>query len=469
MRQNPRIVEDDTNLELNPETEKVLAALVRKRREGETVNDRFDVDKRDSKAIRDNLPLAAHDDIARFKDAERIALSGELAEALSGIVDPEILLEVVGIATRVAVTRASDRHSSEIRTADLDRRRSMTDIANENYLSDMAVDHLDRAMISADPEKALASAAFIFIDADGLKTVNDFSSYEQGDEFLRRIVEKLNDPRGPTRIKFAQRGVKEITFASIGGDEFGFVIKSEEPISPGLLDEIIISFQDEVREINMADLINFKSDKFLLHFAGIGEKEFAEYTPESKSLCLEAIRSRIPEGASFYASFAAGGVTFLDALRYETISKHGKKLDIKKDSYGAALEKIRAQAKGIANGIESARKTDYKNGLRNSMNATDQFRAELLSRNLESRASLARIRDLKNEIRAKIFNAEFDIQYKDTERRVVDPAKVVEARKSLNPSNLVIDLDQLQEGESFNMMEHTLKPGKVPATKKRRT
>jgi hypothetical protein len=90
------------------------------------------------------------------------------------------------------------------------------------------------------------------------------------------------------------------------------------------------------------------------------------------------------------------------------------------------------------------------------MNATDQFRAELLSRNLESRASLARIRDLKNEIRAKIFNAEFDIQYKDTERRVVDPAKVVEARKSLNPSNLVIDLDQLQEGESFNMMEHTL-------------
>lgn len=468
MPQKLEIAVDNADLELDSETGKVLAALVLKRREGERVNDRFDVDERDCKAVRENLPLAAHEDIARFKYAERIALSGELTEALSGFVDPEILLEIVGIATRVAVARASDRRSSEIVTSYLDRRRSMKDVANENYLNDIAVDCLDQAMISPEPEKALASIAFIFIDADGLKTVNDFSSYEQGDEFLRRIVEKLNDPRGPTRLKFAQRGVKEFTFASIGGDEFGFVIKAKEPISPGLLDEIIISFQDEVREINMADLINFKSDKFLLHFAGIGEKEFARYTPENKRLCLEAIRARIPEGASFYASFAAGGVTFLDALRNETISNHGKKLNVKKDSYGAALEKIRAQAKGIANNVESARKTDYKNSLRSSTNPADQFRAELLSRNLESRASLARIRDLKNEIRAKIFNAEFSIQFKESDRSEVDPAKVVEARKSLNPSNLVIDLDKLGEGESFNMMEHTLKPGKVPTAKKRR-
>lgn len=464
MQKNLSEVKKTEALELDPRSALILKKLGEKRRQGDQVNDRFEVHLRDGKDVRANLPLSARNDLEEFKDKERGELTEILRIALAETVDPDKLEEAVGIAAKAAVNRATKRREDEIVGAYLDRRRQMGDVANENYMHDMIVDYLDRAMTSEEPEKELASTGVIFIDADGLKTVNDFSSYEAGDQFLRKVVEVLNNPNGSTRTKFKKRGIEEFIFTSIGGDEFGIILKADKAIDDELLAEVISDFQDEVSAIDMSNLINFKSEKFLLHFGGISEKEFGSYTSEKKVATLEKVKAKIPTGAKFYATFSAGGTNLLEAINDAAASTHDRRLDIRKDSYGTALEKIRAQAKQRANLLESTAKANYKNDLRHSGDPLDQFRAELLARSLEARNSIAAVRDMRAAIRDRINLEYVEIPDESTIRKT-DPEETTKIRKMLNPSNLRISLEP---GETFNMMEHTNKAPDVPNKKKKK-
>jgi diguanylate cyclase (GGDEF)-like protein len=71
--------------------------------------------------------------------------------------------------------------------------------------------------------------AFVYLDVDGLKEVNDSISHAAGDELLRRFVEMTARTLRPTDL-----------FGRIGGDEFALLLPGATPIqAEGVADRVL--------------------------------------------------------------------------------------------------------------------------------------------------------------------------------------------------------------------------------------
>ncbi|MGI8781909.1 MAG: diguanylate cyclase domain-containing protein [Solirubrobacteraceae bacterium] len=111
-----------------------------------------------------------------------------------------------GLAVAEDVTES--RHRAE-RLSHLANHDELTGLTNRAGFHQVADKALRRA------KRVESRAALLFVDLDGLKTVNDTLGHEEGDELLRAVAERL------------ERAVREVdTVARLGGDEFAVLLEN---------------------------------------------------------------------------------------------------------------------------------------------------------------------------------------------------------------------------------------------------
>jgi diguanylate cyclase (GGDEF)-like protein/PAS domain S-box-containing protein len=111
-----------------------------------------------------------------------------------------------GLAVAQDVTDSRHRTEQLNHLANHDELTGLTNRATFHEVADKA---LRRA------KRTRTKAALLFVDLDGLKTINDTLGHEEGDELLRAEAERL------------ERAVRDIdTVARLGGDEFAVLLEN---------------------------------------------------------------------------------------------------------------------------------------------------------------------------------------------------------------------------------------------------
>ena len=98
------------------------------------------------------------------------------------------------------------------------------------------------AELSARASRRGKSIAFMMVDLDGFKKINDLYGHDSGDQLLREVADRMRDVVPPSSV-----------IARLGGDEFGICVVFE-PEYPESVDRIAEDLVDALaRPVNIAD------------------------------------------------------------------------------------------------------------------------------------------------------------------------------------------------------------------------
>ncbi len=115
-----------------------------------------------------------------------------------------------GLLTRTFVN-AIERHHSEQHLTKLAHYDELTKLPNRSQF----IEHL--SMAAARASRRQGRVSLLFIDLDAFKVINDTRGHVIGDDYLRRIAERL------------QTAVRASDFlARLGGDEFAVIVENQE-------------------------------------------------------------------------------------------------------------------------------------------------------------------------------------------------------------------------------------------------
>lgn len=114
-------------------------------------------------------------------------------------------------AVLVHLRDISERKSQERRLQQIATRDALTGLPNRHFIQDEAQRVLDRAREHEE------SAAFIFIDLDHFKRINDSHGHTAGDELIRQVAHRLT-----TALRRAD------SIGRLGGDEFVVVLENTD-------------------------------------------------------------------------------------------------------------------------------------------------------------------------------------------------------------------------------------------------
>lgn len=164
-----------------------------------------------------------------------------------------------------------------------------------------------------DEVDSLNSVVRISMDVNGLKSVNDLNgTMEKGQEYLLLFSQILEDPS--LRDVLEQENVRYVPSAE-GGDEFGIVLKGEEPLTPEFIEQVtsrieeLLAASDEI-----SGLLNFEDEKIQYSYAGYSEREWRVLALERKKTALEELQREIPEGYRYQAHVSIGVASLYDAV-----------------------------------------------------------------------------------------------------------------------------------------------------------
>jgi len=225
----------------------------------------------------------------------------------------------------------------------------------------------------------------MFFDMNGLKAVNDLVGHPVGDEYLRRVVQVFTN--GKTTAGLREQGIN-VFVAMNGGDEVVVVLSDDIDMGgPDGSSKALASYQTEVNNTDMSDLINFGKFEVREKFGGMA----------------------IPDDFQFTASVSAGAVTL-----QEILSNYKMNPDI---DYKGNIYNLEHQFFTLSGERSQQNKDEFKYGLDNG-NQKERFLGALLKRTKESRelmernyaldqqlaAARKRIRDLEESMEKRGLN-----------------------------------------------------------------
>lgn len=129
---------------------------------------------------------------------------------------------------RQLTSEVSDRKRAEAQARDLADTDPLTGCLNRRKMADVVDKDRERASQNGD------TVAFVMIDVDNFKQINDMHGHSIGDQVLVAIADRLREEL-PRDAKLAR----------LGGDEFGFIAPFN-PKSPERMDDLILRLFEKV-------------------------------------------------------------------------------------------------------------------------------------------------------------------------------------------------------------------------------
>jgi diguanylate cyclase (GGDEF)-like protein len=141
---------------------------------------------------------------------------------------------------------------AEVRAQHLAMTDPLTNLFNRRAVKDKTTE------LSARAARRGKSIAFLMVDLDGFKKINDLYGHDSGDQLLREVADRMRDVVPPSSI-----------IARLGGDEFG-VCMVFEPEYPETVDRVAEDLIEALaRPVALAD-----SDQTVTASIGISRPEF---------------------------------------------------------------------------------------------------------------------------------------------------------------------------------------------------
>ncbi len=129
---------------------------------------------------------------------------------------------------------------------------------NRKYIEDKLLMFINKVLDAKEVKvDDLYKIAFVAFDLNGLKTLNDSSGHEAGNQALKIFSKILKG--GETSTWLRARGVKVIP-AHQSGDEFMLLLQSENDLG-AIAEEIKHRYEEEVKKFKAADLLSFETAK----------------------------------------------------------------------------------------------------------------------------------------------------------------------------------------------------------------
>lgn len=193
--------------------------------------------------------------------------------------------------------------------------------------------------------------ALIFFDLNGLKTLNDGTTHENGDRALEIFSKILKN--GSTTQWLRRQGV-EVIPAHQSGDEFLLLMRGDKDLS-SILEETKKRFHDEVEHYDASDLLDFQTGKkYLSETLKIYDK-FLEDLSKKTGVSIEALEEKFSREFKFKLGTSVGIATLGQALSLidpdEAINPKEKDPNKKISFRNASFKQKIARVRGIMSGM----------------------------------------------------------------------------------------------------------------------
>jgi GGDEF domain-containing protein len=208
----------------------------------------------------------------------------------------------------------------------------------------------------------------LFIDLDGLKAVNDIAGHNEGTEYLKRVLDVLQN--GTTTNALRARGIN-VHVGPDGGDEFLVLFDDDVNLTELeggqiYIDKIREAYTKEIHSINVTDLLN----------------------PNDPGI-KKRLGKEIPPNFEFTANASAGAATLIGVL--EKIKEDGSNYSAKKTEMISMLFKESGER-------ELQNKNAFKKSLKESKDVNERYLSKVLKRTAD-----VIILERKNEIKDEII------------------------------------------------------------------
>jgi len=251
--------------------------------------------------------------------------------------------------------------------------------------------HIRKLAIANASIDSLRSVAWISWDPDGMKTIDDCTTYDNGNHFLQCLAQLFLNPEGRTRRWLKDKLQIDVLPVTAGGDEFAMLLRGKAPITPELIEKIIASYQQEIAEhAPLGAHLDLNDPKFLKRFAIRSEAQRREFEhlplPEQKRR-LQIIFNKLSEnGKGFVPTVPAGGKT-LDQAVNDALESGALSLGNGDTSYRDGRDAITNNLITGAEDVQKKNKAEEKLGFLK----TNPRHLYLITRTEESRRLLTEI------------------------------------------------------------------------------
>ncbi|MDD5739190.1 MAG: hypothetical protein PHO20_00265 [Candidatus Peribacteraceae bacterium] len=253
------------------------------------------------------------------------------------------------------------------------------------HLATAAIDH-----VSPDVLKTYALAS---VDMNGVKGMVDCTTYENVTHYLQAMSQFLLDRNGETcRWLEGEQKIK-VTPLAAGGDEFALVLDAEGPLSPALMEEIGLRYQQEMANSqHLSDFLDFQSRDVRFEYSLPTEEQrmaFHKMTNAEKDTYLSGVR--LP--GKYYATCGFGVATLYEGLQ-RAVARGSLSLRPGKETFDSARFTIIRHMKELAD----AREADDKDRVKKGLQFSDPEFGRFIMRTMEGRELDLRLRDMQAQL-----------------------------------------------------------------------
>lgn len=233
-------------------------------------------------------------------------------------------------------------------------------IADQKYGRVLVLQELERIVREKPHVEELQKTGWLMFDVNGLKSLIDCTSSQNGGNFLRRLAAMLQK-RGVTRTWLEQEHKTSVRSFTAGGDEYTMLLQSRDPISSEVLKEASMNYQKEVGDTrDLHVFLNLDDRRVLEWFLSHEEKQLYDaLSEEEKTEKRAAIRQNLPDR---FMSVSAGSARLDEAI---ILSGVRWKRTGNPQSFSAAGKEIFRDLFSIAEKRQKENKVQMKSDLRN--------------------------------------------------------------------------------------------------------
>lgn len=268
---------------------------------------------------------------------------------------------------------------------------------NRQYIEDKLENNITEIVenenIKVDDLYRVAKIAF---DLNGLKTLNDASGHDTGNNALEIFSKLLKD--GKTSTWLREQGV-EVIPAHQSGDEFILLIYGEKDLSP-ILEEVRDRYDAEVRAVEASYLLDFQTAKKYLTGLKIYDKFINDLSEKNKT-SPEVLEEKFSQEFKFKLGTSVGVVTLAEALfelhpdQIKDVNYRGINRAVIGKMFKIADEKAmehKKKSKAELINIDPLLAILYNRNVAGSDKDNTEERANLLLKNSELEAEVAELR-----------------------------------------------------------------------------